>query len=89
MQQTNWELVLGPFGALVICLAAMVMLWRKLQQKDEQLSKEHESRLTDSRQYAETLLRVAEATHQAIDRLNGIAQNDPPPARRTGTNPRG
>lgn len=70
--QANWELLLGPFGGLVLCFVCLVVLWRKLQARDLELAKEHEARLVDAKQYAEALLRVAEGTHQAIDRLSDL-----------------
>ena len=69
----DWQLVLGPLGALV--LAVLVgsiigkVLWNKLNQKDVELAQEHAARLTDAKQYADSLLKMAEGTHQAVNRL--------------------
>lgn len=93
--QLDWTLLLGPSGALVFCAVAVLMLWRRVATVDsaqsqriatleQALEREHEARLVDAKEYAQTLLEVARGTHRAIDRLEAQQNN----RRTTGTNQR-
>ncbi len=73
----GWELLLGPSGLLVAALIAIGVLWR-------QLSQEHQARLNDAKSYAETLLRVAESAHRAIDQIEALTRVKLPTPTETG-----
>jgi len=70
--QPDWQLLLGPFGLLVGLAVGIVTLWKKLSAKDAELAREHEARLNDAKQYTDTLVRMTEAMHQAVDHLGQI-----------------
>ncbi len=79
--QPDWQLLLGPFGLLVGLAIGISTTWKKLWSKDAELAREHEARLNDAKQYAQALLGMAEAMHQAIDRIGQVQSS-----RRSTTN---
>lgn len=77
--QPTWELLLGPYGCLVAMVAAVAVLWIKLQARDRELAAEHAARLEDAKRYTETLLKVTRGLHHAVDRLATLTTNGTKP----------
>ncbi len=82
--QLDWTLLLGPGGALVFAVVVCWRLWSKLSAVEAVRDQEHAARLADAKEYARTLLEVAEGTHRAIDRLEERSGS----RRMNGTSPR-
>lgn len=89
MQSAPWELLLGPFGALVLALTLLWNLLRRsaareeslladLRQSRAQLEQEHAGRLSDAKATTATLLEVTDRIHQTLDSLDRLHRNHPP-----------
>jgi hypothetical protein len=50
--------LLGPLGALIAALAAVRVLWTKLQTAEARIQELHQARLEDARKTREALLAV-------------------------------
>ncbi len=72
------SLLLGPGGALVAAIAAVVVLWRRCTALEKELGATQAARLADATEVANRLLNTWGKVSGAIDTLERITSIDLP-----------
>jgi hypothetical protein len=72
------SIVLGPGGALVVAIIAVIVLWKRCVALEAELRAERDGRLADARAVQSQLLGVWAKVSATVDTLERVTQIDLP-----------